>query len=163
LAKFRKKNERSEDFFSELRQVPASLFVQQTGLCSGSGTGLLFCFTEKERQVARTVVHAIALDEPHLLDQWQLEHNADSYTLQSDTCKWTLQLQDEMATSFSMISGHGRRWDIESKDGQHHLKFNTSKAQFGCAKTFYKPRRTRRARRISARRWITTLCVVSWR
>jgi hypothetical protein len=47
----------------------------------------LFCFTEKERQVARTVVHAIALDEPHLLDQWQLERNADSYTLQSDTCK----------------------------------------------------------------------------
>ncbi len=87
-----------------------------------SGTGLLFRFTEKERQVARTVVHAIALDKPDQLDQWRLEVDAHGYTLQSDTRKWTLQLQDEMATSFSMISGHGRQWDVVLKDNQYQLQ-----------------------------------------
>lgn len=87
-----------------------------------SGTGLLFRFTEKERQVVRTVVHAIALDEPDQLDQWQLQVDSNDYTLQSDTRKWTLQLQDDQAAAFSMISGHGRKWDIAILDGQYHLK-----------------------------------------
>ena len=89
-----------------------------------SGTGLLFRFTEKERQVVRTVVHAIALDEPDQLDQWQLQVDSNDYTLQSDTRKWTLQLQDDQAAAFSMISGHGRKWDIAILDGQYHLKKN---------------------------------------
>lgn len=87
-----------------------------------SGSGLLFRFTEKERQQARTVVHAIALDEPDQLDQWQLEVDANDNTLRSDTRKWTLQLQDDKAVAFSMISGHGRRWDIVLKDGQYQLQ-----------------------------------------
>ncbi len=87
-----------------------------------SGSGLLFRFTEKERQVARTVVHAIALDEPDQLDQWQLEVDAHGYTLQSDTRKWTLQLQDDKAAAFSMISGHGRSGRSCCKNGQYHLK-----------------------------------------
>ena len=87
-----------------------------------SGGGLLFRFTEKERQQARTVVHAIALDEPDQLDRWRFKGNADNYTLQSDTRKWTLQLQDEKAVAFSLISGHGRKWDIALQDGLYHLK-----------------------------------------
>jgi len=87
-----------------------------------SGSGLLFRFTEKERQVARTVVHAIALDEPGQLDHWQLEVDANGYTLQSDTRKWTLQLQDDKAAAFSMISGHGRKWEVVLQNGQYHLK-----------------------------------------
>ena len=87
-----------------------------------SGTGLLFRFTEKERQVSRTVVHAIALDEPDQLDQWHLEVDAHGYTLQNDTRKWTLQLQDDKAAAFSMISGHGRKWEVVLQNGQYHLK-----------------------------------------
>jgi Heparinase II/III-like protein len=87
-----------------------------------SGTGLLFRFTEKERLSARTVVHAIALDEPDQLDQWQLERNAENFTLQSDTRKWTLQLRDEKAEAFSMISGHGRQWDVVLKGNQYQLQ-----------------------------------------
>lgn len=87
-----------------------------------SGSALLFRFTEKERQTARTVVHAIALDEPDLLDRWQLKVEANGYTLQSDTRKWTLQLLDEKAEAFSLISGHGRKWDVGLQGGQYHLK-----------------------------------------
>ncbi len=77
-----------------------------------SGSGLLFRFTEKERKTVRTVVHAIALDEPDSLEKWALEIHDNHYTLQSDARKWTLQLHDEKANSFSMISGHGRSWNV---------------------------------------------------
>lgn len=86
-----------------------------------SGDSLLFRFTEKEKSKARTVVHAIALDEPNLLEKWQLEVNENRYTLKSDTRKWTLQLNDDIANSFSMISGHGRQWDVEKKNDTYQL------------------------------------------
>jgi Heparinase II/III-like protein len=87
-----------------------------------SGTGLLFRFTEKEGQGARTVVHTFALDEPGQLDQWQLEADANNYTLKSDTRKWTLQLHDEQAEAFSIVSGHGRQWDIVMKGTHYELQ-----------------------------------------
>lgn len=85
-----------------------------------SGSSLLFRFTEKQSNTVRTVVHAIALDEPTALDSWQFEEKDNSYTLKSNTRKWTLKCND--ATSFSMISGHNRRWDIEKQGDLYLLK-----------------------------------------
>jgi hypothetical protein len=84
-----------------------------------SGDSFLFRFTEKEKSTTRTVVHAIALDAPDLLEKWHLEVKENRYTLKSDTRKWTLQLNDEI--SFSMISGHGRQWNVQKKGDNYEL------------------------------------------
>jgi hypothetical protein len=86
-----------------------------------SGDSLLFRFTEKGKSKTRTVVHAIALDAPNSLEQWQLDINENRYTLKSDTRKWTLQLNDEMAHSFSLISGHDRQWEVRKMNDAYEL------------------------------------------
>ena len=63
-----------------------------------SGSSLVFRFTEKGSSTARIVVHAIALDESHLLENWQFEQNDNQFTLKSDTRKWTLQLNEDELT-----------------------------------------------------------------
>ena len=85
-----------------------------------SGDSLLFRFTEKEKVADRIVVHAIALDEPDLLKNWQFEQEGNQFTLKSDTRKWTLQLNND--TNFSMISGHGRKWNVNKIDDTYQLK-----------------------------------------
>lgn len=84
-----------------------------------SGDSYVFRFTEKEKLSTRTVVHAIALDELDLLINWNLEVNENNYTLKSDTRNWTLKINED--DSFSMISGHGRTWDIV-KEEKYGLK-----------------------------------------
>ena len=85
-----------------------------------SSDSFVFRFTEKEKLATRTVVHAIALDEPNALIKWNLEVINNNYTLKSDTKNWTLQLNNN--DSFSMISGHGRTWDITKEEGLYKLK-----------------------------------------
>jgi len=85
-----------------------------------SGDSFVFRFTEKEKLATRTVVHAIALDEPNALINWNLEAINNNYTLKSDTKNWTLQLNDN--DSFSMISGHGRTWEITKDGDEYKLK-----------------------------------------
>jgi hypothetical protein len=90
-----------------------------------SGDSYVFRFTEKEKLTTRTVVHAIALDEPNLLINWNLEVSENEYTLKSDTRKWTLKMNEAAAAadeSFSMISGHGRTWNIEKTSEKYELK-----------------------------------------
>lgn len=85
-----------------------------------SGDALVFRFTEGQKLTTRTVVHAIALDEPDLLTNWNLQATKDSFTLQSDTRKWTLNIKDK--NWFSMVSGHGRTWDIVNENEKFVLK-----------------------------------------
>ncbi|WP_273211882.1 heparinase II/III domain-containing protein [Runella zeae] len=85
-----------------------------------SGDALVFRFTEKQNAATRTVIHAIALDEPVLLKNWDLQTTEEGYTLQSDTRKWTLKINDK--NWFSMVSGHGRRWDITLENEKFVLK-----------------------------------------
>ncbi len=85
-----------------------------------SGSSLLFRFTEKQSDTSRCVIHAIALDEPNLLVNWQLQIENNQYTLKSDTRQWTLKLND--TNLFSIISGHNRQWDVEKQDTQYSLK-----------------------------------------
>lgn len=85
-----------------------------------SSDSFVFRFTEKEKLATRTVVHAIALDEPNALINWNLEAINNNYTLKSDTKNWTLQLNDN--DSFSMISGHGRTWEITKEGDEYKLK-----------------------------------------
>lgn len=85
-----------------------------------SGDSYVFRFTEKEKLSTRTVVHAIALDEPDLLINWNLEVNENKYTLKSDSKNWTLKINDN--GSFSMISGHGRTWAIVKEEENYGLK-----------------------------------------
>lgn len=90
-----------------------------------SGDSYVFRFTEKEKLSTRTVVHAIALDEPDLLINWNLEVSGNEYTLKSDTRNWTLKINQAAAAadeSFSMISGHGRTWNITQNGEKHELK-----------------------------------------
>lgn len=85
-----------------------------------SSDSFVFRFTEKEKLATRTVVHAIALDEPNALIKWNLEAINNNYTLKSDTKNWTLQLNNN--DSFSMISGHGRTWEITKEGDEYKLK-----------------------------------------
>jgi hypothetical protein len=85
-----------------------------------SGDSYVFRFTEKEKLATRTVVHAIALDEPDLLINWDLEVSGNEYTIKSDTRKWTLKMNED--ESFSMISGHSRIWNIENSGEKYELR-----------------------------------------
>ena len=85
-----------------------------------SGDALVFRFTEGQKLTTRTVVHAIALDEPSLLENWQFEQNESDFTLKSNTRKWTLKLNEN--NGFSVISGHGRTWDIVNENEKFVLK-----------------------------------------
>ena len=90
-----------------------------------SGDSFVFRFTEKEKLSTRTVVHAIALDEPNSLINWNLEVKENNYTLKSGTKNWTLKINNAAAAaddSFSMISGHGRTWEITKEEDEYHLK-----------------------------------------
>jgi hypothetical protein len=90
-----------------------------------SGDSYVFRFTEKEKLATRTVVHAIALDEPNSLINWDLDISENEYTLKSDTRKWTLKINNAAAAadeSFSMVSGHGRTWNINETKGVFELK-----------------------------------------
>ncbi|UFH57977.1 heparinase II/III family protein [Spirosoma sp. KNUC1025] len=85
------------------------------------GSGLLYRWTETAPAVTRTVVHAIALDEAIGLDRWQLQQEGNSITLSNDEKQWTLIVQDEATYHLSLISGHGRRWDVVPQDTMYSL------------------------------------------
>lgn len=76
------------------------------------GSGLLYRWTESTPVASRTVVHAIALDEAISLDRWKLAVDGNAFTLSNGHKKWTLIVQDEAANQLSLVSGHGRRWDV---------------------------------------------------
>ncbi|WP_080060078.1 heparinase II/III domain-containing protein [Spirosoma aerolatum] len=85
------------------------------------GSGLLYRWTESAPATTRTVVHAIALDEAIVLDKWQLKQEANAFTLSNDQKQWTLIVQDEATCHLSLISGHGRRWDVVPQDTTYSL------------------------------------------
>lgn len=76
------------------------------------GSGLLYRWTEATPAATRTVVHAIALDDAISLDRWQLQTDTNSFTLSNGQKQWTLQVQEEQLGHVSLVSGHGRRWDV---------------------------------------------------
>ncbi|RYC70983.1 heparinase II/III domain-containing protein [Spirosoma sordidisoli] len=86
------------------------------------GSGLLYRWTEKAAATARTVVHAIALDEAIVLDRWALTVDGNAFTLSNGQKKWTLIVQDDEAHQLSLVSGHGRRWDVLNESGHYSLK-----------------------------------------
>ncbi len=92
------------------------------------GSGLLYRWTETAPMASRTVVHAIALDESIWLDRWSLQTEGNSFTLTNGQKKWTLTVQDEAANQLSLLSGHGRRWDVLNEAGQYALKRITDQA-----------------------------------
>lgn len=86
------------------------------------GSGLLYRWTEAAPLATRTVVHAIALDEAIFVDRWQLRADQHSFTLSNGQQQWTLTVQDESARGFSLLSGHGPRWDVRHEADQYTLK-----------------------------------------
>lgn len=76
------------------------------------GSGLLYRWTETAPDHRRTVVHAIALDEAHRLDAWQLVQEANRYTLTNGMEQWTLEIGD----SFRLTSGDGQVWTVSNQD-----------------------------------------------
>jgi hypothetical protein len=85
------------------------------------GSGLLYRWTETAPATTRTVVHAIALDDAIVLDRWQLRKEENEFTLTNGQKQWTLVVQDETANQFSLISGHGRRWDVVQQGNVYSL------------------------------------------
>ncbi len=84
-----------------------------------AGDSLLFRFSETGKLSNRTVVHAIALDQPGILDTWQCDSSDAGYTLQNGQRKWTLKLNHD--GWMSVISGHNRKWDIKQVDQHYQL------------------------------------------
>ncbi|MEZ0607736.1 heparinase II/III family protein [Fibrella sp. WM1] len=82
------------------------------------GTGLLYRWTETTSATARTVVHAIALDDAITLERWALTVAENAFTLSNGQKKWTLIVQDEVGDHLSMVSGHGRRWDVVRQENE---------------------------------------------
>ena len=85
------------------------------------GSGLLYRWTESAPATTRTVVHAIALDETIVLDKWQLQQETNAFTLSNGQKQWTLIVQNEATCHLSLISGHGRRWDVVPQDTMYSL------------------------------------------
>ena len=92
------------------------------------GSGLLYRWTETGPVTSRTVVHAIALDEATAVHRWQLNVVDNSFSLSNGEKKWTLLVKDEAANQLSIVSGHGRRWDVLNEAGQYSLKRITDHA-----------------------------------
>jgi hypothetical protein len=69
-----------------------------------SGSGLLFRWTEAEKILNRTVVHAIALDEAALISRWEMRTEGDSYTLRNPSQTWTLHLKSDDGGSVEVES-----------------------------------------------------------
>lgn len=86
-----------------------------------SGSGLLYRWTETAPALNRTMVHAIALDDAFRLDQWQLLTDDRTFTLTNGQQEWTLQIRDETVGHLSLLSSHGRRWDVLNQAGQYTL------------------------------------------
>ena len=98
--------------------------VEPSGRGEGRpGSGLVYRWTEAAPVRSRTVVHAIALDDAHRLDAWQLLSNGNSHTLTNaagvpGTKQWTLETGD----SFRLVSGHGRVWTVANQNDQWTLQ-----------------------------------------
>lgn len=86
------------------------------------GSGLLYRWTETAPATTRTVVHAIALDDAISLDCWDLQTEGNAYTLSNGQKKWTMTVQDDATNHLSLISGHGRRWDVLNEADRYSLK-----------------------------------------
>lgn len=82
------------------------------------GSGLLYRWTEAAPLQTRTVVHAIALDEAHRIDTWQLRTEPNRYTLTNGDKHWTLETGD----AFRLVSGHGRVWTVANSTDQWTLQ-----------------------------------------
>ena len=86
------------------------------------GSGLLYRFTEKQSTLRRTVVHAIALDEAAYVGTWALHSDENSHTLTNGQRCWTLTLHEGRAEHLSLVSGHGRRWDVIKENDTYTLQ-----------------------------------------
>lgn len=88
------------------------------------GSGLLYRFTERQPLTQRTIVHAIAMDEPAFLQSWNLIAEGNSYTLTNGKRKWTLQVVNK--EHFLMNSGHERSWNVFLSENGYKLERNAS-------------------------------------
>jgi hypothetical protein len=87
-----------------------------------SGGSLLFRFTEKDSKAVRTVVHAIALDTPNKLNDWQLNINNYYYILKNATEAWTLALDEGKAFAFSVTANDGEKWAFQKEGDVYTVK-----------------------------------------
>ena len=83
------------------------------------GSGLVYRWTEAAPAKSRTIVHAIALDDAHRLDTWQLIQEKNQYTLTDGTKQWML---DAAGDGFRLVSGHGRVWTVDNQNDQWTLR-----------------------------------------
>ncbi|AQG82530.1 hypothetical protein AWR27_16125 [Spirosoma montaniterrae] len=84
------------------------------------GSGLLYRWTEPAPLQTRTVVHAIALDEAHRIDTWQLRTEPNRYTLTNGHKQWTLETGTNL---YRLVSGHGRVWTVASENDRWTLQY----------------------------------------
>lgn len=82
------------------------------------GSGLLYRWTERAPLQSRAAVHAIALDDAHRLDAWQLLADTNRFTLTNGDKHWTLDTNGPI----QLISGHGRTWTVANQDDQWTLQ-----------------------------------------
>lgn len=83
------------------------------------GSGLVFRFTEKESALTRTVVHAIALDTPERLKEWEMKQDNDYITLENPGETWTLGFPENPFLSLTsggntsrVIRRTGEKYDV---------------------------------------------------
>ena len=86
------------------------------------GSGLLFRHTEKQSKQSRTVVHAIALDDPSGIDSWKMQRNGAICTLTNEKQTGILSFADLESGNFE-IEFDQKKWLVfKSEDGKFFLK-----------------------------------------
>lgn len=86
------------------------------------GSGLVYRVTEKESQLSRIAVHAIALDTPDRLAEWQADRSPNSIRLANTRKSWTLKVNGN--EDFSLISDQHNEWCIKRTNHQYQIHRN---------------------------------------
>jgi heparinase II/III-like protein/alginate lyase len=95
-----------------------------------SGTGMLYRWIEPEARTSRLAVHAIAVDDYGLIDQWKTEQTANTLTLTCREQHWTLTVDSESSLDATLQSKHeSKSWKLTEKSGHLHFAENGQEQQ----------------------------------
>ena len=83
-----------------------------------SGTGMLFRWVEPRPRQFRVVVHAFALDDYGLVDDWVASKNDDACSLRRGEVRWSLSIDAECPLQMTLRSEpDGESWLVQERDG----------------------------------------------
>jgi len=84
-----------------------------------SGSAMLYRWIEPQGRKARTVVHALAVDDYGLIDRWTAEDTGATYRLECRNQSWTLTVHNEELLEVALQGEHASlSWRLIERSGE---------------------------------------------